>query len=322
VLRIRLSEKDLEAIRISVSPAFQTITAALVAGPTEPAAVHAAQAELIRRAGQPGVPLTRLLELDGSHVPDFLTPSPVTDNPTLSDELDLAASVPAWRLVRDSRHLEPFTGTNASATALMCGDHSVGRQVVSAVFAFHQAAYGDSWDTVQAQLQAEADRRRRDLDAHGVDQVLSTIHPSIRWHRPILTITGNSYDGDYERHGQGIVLLPAIGRSWTVTTMVNPWEPVTISYPIPTMQYGDPPSIAASPHLLRLLGHTKARVLLAIASNPELTTTQLAAHLGISPASASEHASILRKANLTTSTRNRNAVHHSLLPLGSRLLRA
>ena len=322
MLRIRLSVKDLERIRISVSPAFQTITAALAAGPSEPATVHAARAHLIRLAGQPGRQLTKLLELDGSHVPDFLTPSPVADDPSLSDELELAASVPAWRITRDSRHLESFVSRSGTADALVGGDRTVGHRVVDAVFAFHRAAYGDSWSSVCTQLRAEADRRRRDLDVHGIDHLLSTIHPSIRWRRPVLTISNNSYDGDYERHGQGIVLIPGIGRLRTVTTMVNPWEPVTIGYPISTTQYADPPDVVASRQLVELLGRTKARVLVAIESRPDLTTTQLATYLGISTASASEYASILRAAGLVTSTRDRNAVRHSLLPLGAGLARA
>jgi Mn-dependent DtxR family transcriptional regulator len=40
------------------------------------------------------------------------------------------------------------------------------------------------------------------------------------------------------------------------------------------------------------------------------TTSQLARHLGISPASASEHTTILRSAGLVASVRHRNTVHH------------
>jgi hypothetical protein len=151
----------------------------------------------------------------------------------------------------------------------------------------------------------------------------ATVHSArahlIRWRRPVLTISNNGYD---ERHGQGIVLIPGIGRLRTVTTMVNPWEPVTIGFPISTTQYADPPDVVASRQLVELLGRTKARVLVAIESRPDLTTTQLAGYLGISTASASEYASILRAAGLVTSTRDRNAVRHSLLPLGAGLARA
>ncbi|MFI6982279.1 ArsR/SmtB family transcription factor [Embleya sp. NPDC050154] len=50
------------------------------------------------------------------------------------------------------------------------------------------------------------------------------------------------------------------------------------------------------------------------------TTTELARRLSISPAGASQHATVLRQANLITSRRHRNTVHHSLTPLGIRPL--
>jgi hypothetical protein len=115
------------------------------------------------------------------------------------------------------------------------------------------------------------DTARAAWAAWGAGIERATVHAArahlIRWRRPVLTISNNSYDGDYERHGQGIVLVPGIGRLRTVTTMVNPWEPVTIGYPISTTQYADPPDVVASRQLVELLGRTKARVLSR--SNPD-----------------------------------------------------
>ncbi|HEX4473394.1 MAG TPA: winged helix-turn-helix domain-containing protein [Nocardioides sp.] len=326
MLRVRFSASDLETIRISVSPAFQTVTLALTAGSAEPAAVHAARDRLVRRAGRRGGAFAGLLELDGSHVPDFLTPSPTTEDVSWADELEIAASAPEWRRARDARHLESHVGRSAIADGLVAGDAAVGRRVLEGLMAFHHAAYGDSWTEVRRRLRAEADRRRRELDVFGVDHVLSTIHPSVRWRRPVLTISDNSYDGDYERTGQGLVLVPALGRLRTVTTMINPWEPVTIGYPVSSTPLDVPPvgrrDLVTSPQLSRLLGSTRARVLTTIETRPDLTTTQLATCLGISVASASEHASALRAAGLVTSGRDRNAVRHGLTPLGSGLVRA
>lgn len=75
-----------------------------------------------------------------------------------------------------------------------------------------------------------------------------------------------------------------------------------------------------APHLAALLGRTRAAVLITIAEHPLCTTTQLAARTKISPASASEHATVLRKAGLTTLTRNRKQVQHSISPSGLTLL--
>ncbi|MER5968430.1 winged helix-turn-helix domain-containing protein [Streptomyces sp. NPDC002055] len=71
---------------------------------------------------------------------------------------------------------------------------------------------------------------------------------------------------------------------------------------------------------LALLGRTRAVVLCVIADHPACTTTQLAQRARISPASASEHATTLRSAGLTTLTRERKAVLHTLTHLGLTLL--
>ena len=49
-------------------------------------------------------------------------------------------------------------------------------------------------------------------------------------------------------------------------------------------------------------------------------TVELAGVVGISPASASEHATVLRDANLIETSREGRAARHSLTPLGRTIL--
>lgn len=70
--------------------------------------------------------------------------------------------------------------------------------------------------------------------------------------------------------------------------------------------------------LSALIGRTRAAVLEAIADGG--TTSTVAQRLGISAASASEHATVLREAGLVVSIRQRNHMHHSLTRLGADLL--
>ncbi|GAA2605350.1 helix-turn-helix domain-containing protein [Streptomyces axinellae] len=51
-----------------------------------------------------------------------------------------------------------------------------------------------------------------------------------------------------------------------------------------------------------------------------VTTGQLARRVGLSPASASEHTTVLRKAGLVATRRSGRTAHHSLTALGSELL--
>ena len=72
--------------------------------------------------------------------------------------------------------------------------------------------------------------------------------------------------------------------------------------------------------LSALVGRNRAAVLGAIAGG--CTTTELAGRVGISLASASQHASVLRDAGLITTHRQGSAVLHVLTPLGAELLKA
>ncbi|MER5430289.1 winged helix-turn-helix domain-containing protein [Streptomyces sp. NPDC002588] len=72
--------------------------------------------------------------------------------------------------------------------------------------------------------------------------------------------------------------------------------------------------------LAAILGRTRATVLCAIADHAGCTTTEPAHHAGISPASASEHATTLRNPGLTTASRHRNTVLHTLTTAGITLL--
>jgi DNA-binding transcriptional ArsR family regulator len=78
-------------------------------------------------------------------------------------------------------------------------------------------------------------------------------------------------------------------------------------------------SEAGGPSLGRLVGHTRSAVLQAIRLG--CTTSELARRAGVSLASASQHAAVLREAGLVVTLRNGNAVLHTLTPLGAALLR-
>jgi DNA-binding transcriptional ArsR family regulator len=72
--------------------------------------------------------------------------------------------------------------------------------------------------------------------------------------------------------------------------------------------------------LAALVGRNRATVLGSIADG--CTTTELAERAGISVASASQHASVLRDAGLIVTRRQGGAVLHLLTPLGTELLEA
>ncbi|MFJ2307170.1 ArsR/SmtB family transcription factor [Streptomyces sp. NPDC087787] len=100
--------------------------------------------------------------------------------------------------------------------------------------------------------------------------------------------------------------------------LANDTLPPVLVYPL---QHAPPPastlSSDASP--AALLGRTRAAALRNLALGA--TTSELAQVLGVSPATATHHTSVLRDAGLVLSQRVHNTVLHTLTPLGAALLR-
>jgi DNA-binding transcriptional ArsR family regulator len=89
-------------------------------------------------------------------------------------------------------------------------------------------------------------------------------------------------------------------------------------YPVDRHLGWDNPAQVRS--LANLLGRTRSSVLTTIAESPHLTTKELASLLGISPAGASQHATVLREAGLISTRREGGAALHTLATAGFALL--
>ncbi|MGW2115603.1 ArsR/SmtB family transcription factor [Streptomyces zhihengii] len=218
--------------------------------------------------------------------------------------------VPAWTrsLGSDKRLLAELADTTA---------HTY-RQII--------APYRRQLDTLCGADQA---MRRRQLTHHGLHHLFSRLNPRcIRWRPPVLELTmASGTDGDIHLSGRGLLLMPSVfGAVYPAVddTGDQPW----LTYPVGSGETGDfllPTDTAralgtAPDSLTALLGHTRAIVLWTIAHRPSRTTTELARLAGISPASASQHATVLRTAGLVTTLRHHNTALHSLSPLGAGLL--
>ncbi len=200
------------------------------------------------------------------------------------------------------------------------------RRLADAVEAAYRGLVEPFWQGVESQLRAEQARRGRILMDGGIDGLLSTLNATrIRWRPPVLDVLGPS-DGDVYLDGRGLTLVPSvfIGNYPAVLadTDDSRGAPLTLAYPVSGDPAGGirlwggahPPGKA----LAALLGRTRAAVLDSIADG--CTTTELARKVGVSPAAASQHATVLREAGLIMTCRQGSAVWHTLTALGAQLL--
>ncbi|SNR92708.1 ArsR/SmtB family transcription factor [Actinomadura mexicana] len=313
MLRLWLDYEDLTRIRITpgLSPLAQTVLGAQSLRGIGPEPIPGAWRSRTR-ARLTG-PSRLLLDLvpPGRWVPDFLTPYTLV--PGFEPELDAVASTPVRR-IRDE--LERSYGSRPPVpwlTRLAGRDGETMRTLVRGLRDFHRVALADSWAGLSDHLCAEASRHARTMARDGIGGLLGSLHPAVRWTSPVLEVE-TLRDGDVHLDGRGLLLMPSVFVTGP-RVMVAGDGPATVVVPS-----SRPPS-GAGDTLPQVFGRTRAAVIRLVGADGELTTGTLAARLGVSAASASQHATALRGAGLITSERRGRTVHHALTPLGERFLR-
>ena len=231
-------------------------------------------------------------------------------------------------LIRGHRPLSDLLwlirGSNESVGILGQPDQAR-RRIAETVFEFSRVAVVPYWNYVRAYLEAERDARARIAITSGVECLLSTLHPKMRWNPPVLEIA-HSTEQDIYLSGRGLRLSPAVflyHKTCVVVDEPTPDGRPTVVFSTPSsvdmlsdlVGYGEPDEQA----LGALVGYTRAAALQALTDS--CTTGELSQRLGISLAGASKHARVLRQAGLVTTARHRNTALHSLTPLGMALLR-
>ncbi|MEU8886432.1 helix-turn-helix domain-containing protein [Streptomyces sp. NPDC048442] len=188
--------------------------------------------------------------------------------------------------------------------------------LVDALGDYHRAAVAPYWPHVHARVEADRAARGRALLDGGADALLASLPPVLRWRSPVLEA---DYPVDREVHlaGRGLRLQPSFFCQGAPVMLYDPGLPPVLVYPVEHATPRTP--TGGGPYLGRLVGHTRSAVLRAI--DHGCTTSELARRAGVSLASASQHACVLREAGLVVTLRHGSAVLHSLTPLGAALLR-
>ena len=233
-------------------------------------------------------------------------------------------------------------GFEPGPPAIMCQDRTQIPHFAEVLGYFHDAAIRPYWTDICLAAQAAGDMNARLFATRGVDELLNGLSPDITWTNPVLTIQINDRfcTGDQESPqvgfqddrndpalagpgGRGLVLIPTVLGTrvevWVPEDSDEPTRPWELTYPVPVDWSFSVPGPNSA--LADLLGVTRAAVLETLVGRV-LSTSELAISVHVAPATASEHAAVLRVAGLLTSTRVKNRVNHELTPMGVALARA
>ncbi|MFF5447694.1 ArsR/SmtB family transcription factor [Streptomyces sp. NPDC012888] len=282
---------------------------------------------------------------DGRDLARFLAPAPpggMVDLFSLTGPADgIDEAMDRLRAVPHRQLYEEFTFHPGMATRrapwlgrVLERDREAADRLARALEHCHEVAVAPYWDRIHHHLRAEAVLFGQLVAHDGLAAFLGRLQPLVRWRAPVLEVPGYrpwQKSSDVHMAGRDLVLAPSVFCGPVPQPFARPHgRQILLIYPAlrdlaaASTIWADPtgpPHGAAVPQpLIALLGRTRATVLSAIAEHALCTTTQLAAHTRTSLASASEHATVLRRAGLTSVVRDHKHVRHSISPAGLALL--
>jgi DNA-binding transcriptional ArsR family regulator len=250
------------------------------------------------------------------YCPDFLTPAGVR---TVDEGVAAMLETPERSLAADVAELSA-QGTRVPPWLRRVADGETRelRRLGTALHDYYRQCIAPDWATVRRAVARDRRRLLSNLERGGPQLLLSTLHPDITWSPPVLCVR---FPIEQELHleGRGLRLLPTFFAHGMPTTYKDPSLPPVLVYSISHTSLDS--DAEPGPSLAALLGHTRARVLMTVAIT-RCNTSELAELTGISLATASQHASVLRASGLITSARSGKSQIHEITPLGLGVIRA
>jgi DNA-binding transcriptional ArsR family regulator len=324
VLRVHFTSEDLARVRVLTEPhpLWEVLLSLHLLQTKQGAVMFDGWRREAREMPRPLVRMLTTLARPKGYSPDFLTP-PV-DTPDLDTALESLLGTEKRRLRADIGLLATeLTTLPAWVTGIGDGDVDTLRKLADGIRQYHATMLAPHWPAIRADIHASRARRAELGVSHGVEHMLDTLHPGIRWRDWVLEVP-YPVDQDLRLDGRGLTLVPSFFCWQNPITLADPNRTPMLVYPVArTTGWTRGGKPYAPPHprpLVALLGRTRAAVLLAIAERPDLNTTELATTLGISPPNASQHTTVLREAGLTTTHRDNGCAKHRLSAVGRDLL--
>lgn len=319
---VRFTSDDLARVRFGAGPA-PLVEAALGFAELRHQVGHPIQDGWASQARQvfpvAARPLLDLIPASGPW-PEFLDPA-VAD---LDEALEIVSATPRSLL----RHQLSVSWRRLSRPptwlrALADGDREALTTVVCALRAFYLACVAPAWPEIAATYRADVAQQAAVLARGGLGELFGALHPDLALRdgsleRSERALTRAGRPGENQLEGQGLQILPSVLWTGPPLFSIHPPSSVASVMIYPARQVLRTRNGTRFADLEAVLGRTRAGVLRAL--RRPASTTELAARLGISKPTASEHATALRGAGLIRTERRGRGVRHSLTPLGRGML--
>jgi transposase-like protein len=318
MLRIHFQPDDVLQLRVATEPdaLWETVLSLYrIRLGNGPVVLRQWRSQALQRLRQSTLQMLMPL-IPGGYFPDFLNPAEGALG--LEAGVDAVLSTPRRRLRSELELLAAQQCSLPAWTASLAdGDRETLEHLGRALLTYHRTAIEPYWSEVRAHVDADRAKRARAFLNGGVEGLLNSFQPLMRWESPVLEVAV-PYDETLHLNGRGLRLIPSF-LSWTSPDKLrDPELPPVLVYPIQHDLVLSARSRGPDVSLAALIGPTRAIILDSIGSGR--STTELARQVGVSPGSVSQHTAVLRDAGLILTTRVGMAVVHTLTSSGVTVL--
>ncbi|MDX6239699.1 MAG: hypothetical protein QOG10_4514 [Kribbellaceae bacterium] len=246
-----------------------------------------------------------------AYFPDFLTPAAAIDG--LEAGIDAILGTPPERVTSELQTLAQVH--HAPDWAPRLADDDLRADLGAALRTYHQKVIEPYCDTIDAALEGDRAMRTRALQRGGVDRLLASYWPMMRWRSPVLEV---NYPLTKTIHldGRGLLLTPSYFCWQYPVALADDELPPVLIYPLLHELSEQPEVPEESP--AALIGATRTAILQTV--NAGRTVQEIAQQVGISVPATNRHLDVLRDSGLIASHPQGQEILHVLTPLGAALL--
>jgi DNA-binding transcriptional ArsR family regulator len=324
MLRVHFSPQDWERLRIvsKPDPMWEILLSLYMLGEASDEMVFGEWRRRILARMKPESKMLLDLVPPRGYSPDFLSPPVGGEDP--EDGIDAVLNTPRRR-IGEELDLRFGEGPRPSwVDALARKDGTAVQALGRSLRSYFDVALRPYWGYISRVAERSTTSIDRAVEGPVAPILRRRNRPAAR-RAPRTTVElGYAKAQELDLRGRGLVLIPAFFSALNPVTFYDSSLPPVLLFPVGhrPMSFLARAAQGTGPTeevLRRLFGRTRAMVLRTLGEGM-CTTGEIARALGISTASASEHASLLRSAGLVASERRGNTVRHRLTPFGLEFL--